>query len=185
MDCRKCQDLIMRYFDGDLSPAGQEELMHHLRSCPGCNALFEDLRCALTDLEFLPALDPPAQLEQNLLNAIVSLGQAPGTGKERFRSAAEFSAITLSLLIAAAFLSLNRMSIFDLLTYCVGSLDRLAGITLNLQIFFKICAGLFSETLGPLLRHIGYLYLAGAFLALGAAIRLALRKSDEADSRQR
>ena len=182
MYCRECQNQIMHYFDGKSSAARQEEFQRHLRSCPDCNALFEDLRGALTDLEALPALEPPAELEQNLMAAIGSLGQTPESGNERSHFAAEFSAIIFSLLTAAAFLSLNRMSIFDLLTYCVGSLDRLAGITLNLQILFRICTGLFSGILGPLLRNIGYMYLAGAFLALGAAIRLALRKLDEADS---
>lgn len=182
MHCRECQNQIMHYFDGESPAARQEEFQRHLRSCPDCNALFEDLRGVLIDLEALPTLEPPTELEQNLLAAIGSLGQPQESGNDRFRSVAEFPAIMISLLTAAAVLSLNRMSIFDLLTYCVSSLDRLAGITLNFQILFRIFSGLFSGTLGPLFRNIGYLYLAGAFLALGAAIRLALRKLDEADS---
>jgi Predicted transmembrane transcriptional regulator (anti-sigma factor) len=175
----------MRYFDGDLPAAGQEEFQPHLRSCPDCYALFEDLRSTLTDLKALPALEPPAELTQNLLAAIGSQGQSSESANGRFRSVAGFLAIILSLLTAAAVLCLNRMSIFDLLTYCVGSLDWLAGITLNFQILFRIFTGLFSGILGPLFRNIGYLYLAGAFIALGAAIRLAMRKLDAADQKSR
>lgn len=43
MDCRKAQEMISAYHDGELSAADHARVEAHLRSCPGCAALLESI----------------------------------------------------------------------------------------------------------------------------------------------
>ena len=44
MKCKKCQDLIFTYQDGQLVEAEKNEFERHLRACPPCSAQLEEIR---------------------------------------------------------------------------------------------------------------------------------------------
>lgn len=72
MQCKQIDDLMMKYFDGNISELEMEQLMRHLQKCKACADEFEVLREALFEIEELPDIEPPAELTANIMTAVQS-----------------------------------------------------------------------------------------------------------------
>ncbi len=70
MQCRETNDLIMKYFDHDISELEIEMLLKHNEKCPGCALEFDAMKEALSALEELPLLEVPEGFEAKVLESI-------------------------------------------------------------------------------------------------------------------
>ncbi|MDI6617960.1 MAG: zf-HC2 domain-containing protein [Clostridiales bacterium] len=70
MDCRATYELIMKYFDRDLSKEQEVKLYKHLDTCDSCSAEFRVLKDALSAVEESEMEDPPSGFEERVLSSI-------------------------------------------------------------------------------------------------------------------
>lgn len=72
MQCKQISDIIMKYFDGNISEVEREQLLRHNQGCPECAGEFEVLKDAIFEIENLPEIDPPLNLTANIMTAVAS-----------------------------------------------------------------------------------------------------------------
>ncbi|MDF2892436.1 MAG: hypothetical protein K0R80_2803 [Clostridia bacterium] len=70
MQCKQINNLIMKYFDGNISEIELEQLLRHNQKCTDCAEEFELLKDAIYEIEALPEIDPPLELTANIMTAI-------------------------------------------------------------------------------------------------------------------
>lgn len=70
MQCREINELIMKYFDHDISELEMEILEKHNEKCPSCALEFNALKDALSALEELPELEAPEGFEARVMENI-------------------------------------------------------------------------------------------------------------------
>lgn len=74
--CEKYWILLSAGLDGELSSEEERELEEHLRACPACRALSEELSGIHTAMSG-PAAEAPAQLLENVMAAVRAEGASP------------------------------------------------------------------------------------------------------------
>ncbi|HOI44139.1 MAG TPA: zf-HC2 domain-containing protein, partial [Candidatus Aminicenantes bacterium] len=62
MNCRRLQDLLSAYLEGELGPAGVAECDAHLRTCPDCASLMSAAREIRRSLSGFPELEASPSL---------------------------------------------------------------------------------------------------------------------------
>src|SRR5437763_14806079 len=62
MVCAECQDLLSEFVDGSLPERRRESVQGHLRSCPRCRALCDDLAQIIEASSRLPLHTPSGLL---------------------------------------------------------------------------------------------------------------------------
>lgn len=70
MQCREINELIMKYFDHEISELELEMLEKHNEKCAGCAEEFNALKGALSALEELPELESPEGFEARVMENI-------------------------------------------------------------------------------------------------------------------
>lgn len=70
MHCKEISDLIMKYFDGNISELEHEMILKHNECCPGCAEEFTVLREAMDALEGFPELDVPSGFESSIMEEV-------------------------------------------------------------------------------------------------------------------
>lgn len=70
MQCKQIDDLMMRYFDNNISEIELEQLLRHTQKCAGCAAEFEILKDAIFEIETLPEIEPPEHLTASIMAAV-------------------------------------------------------------------------------------------------------------------
>jgi len=70
MQCKEISNLVMRYFDGDISELEREMIIKHNEKCKSCAAEFQLLRNAIDALEGLIDLEVPAGFESRVMEGI-------------------------------------------------------------------------------------------------------------------
>ena len=70
IDCRQLCDLLLDYFNGDLSDDRRELLEAHLRVCPPCVVHAETYRITITLGRKLPCRGLPPDCERRLREAL-------------------------------------------------------------------------------------------------------------------
>jgi hypothetical protein len=61
MDCKECNNLLKEYITGELDSSQLEQLQEHLKNCPYCMELYNDLVIINSAFDAMPELDPPAE----------------------------------------------------------------------------------------------------------------------------
>jgi hypothetical protein len=85
MDCRKCNDDLTAYIDGELEGPNAEQLGLHLESCPPCKAEYKELRHAAgLVVAHTRQLEPSPELWNNLRARVAEM-PAPGGSPSFFR----------------------------------------------------------------------------------------------------
>lgn len=77
MDCTRCRAELSGLLDGELPPTIERSARAHLRACPACREDMEQLRAAVTLVRSVPAIAPPAGLEERILGALDPSGPTP------------------------------------------------------------------------------------------------------------
>lgn len=72
MQCKQISDLMMKYFDGNISELELEQLLRHNQKCPDCAEEFEVLKDAIYEVEMLPDIEPPIELTANIMAAVAN-----------------------------------------------------------------------------------------------------------------
>ena len=81
--CQQASDWLDQALEGTLSPRDEHAWRRHLEGCPRCRRRFELAKRALDALRCLPDLEPPADLPQQVVDALPgispqTLGQIAG-----------------------------------------------------------------------------------------------------------
>lgn len=77
MQCKEVNELIMKYFDHDISELEMEMLARHNEKCPDCALEFNALKNVLSSLEELPELEAPEGFECRVMESIKARNAAP------------------------------------------------------------------------------------------------------------
>lgn len=70
MDCQQCCELLSARLDGELTGKEERELEAHLRQCPGCRALAEQLSGLHEDFSALEEIPAPQGFAQGVMDRI-------------------------------------------------------------------------------------------------------------------
>ncbi|HPW40273.1 MAG TPA: hypothetical protein PLW98_02015 [Bacillota bacterium] len=72
MQCQEINNLVMKYFDGNISELEREMIIKHNEKCNRCAEEFGILRNAIDTLEELPEIEVPAGFESRVMEGILS-----------------------------------------------------------------------------------------------------------------
>lgn len=143
MNCDEALELMQQQLDAPLSEQQSAALRAHLAGCAQCRTLEKQLRQldeALQDA----ALEPPAQLHENVMRRIQA---QDGQRKRRFwRTAAALAAAAALVLLAgyAGWLSLPGFGGDETVAVSIGSAAE--GLLAQAQTPAALCAALCEET---------------------------------------
>lgn len=70
MQCKEINNLIMKYFDGNISELEREMIIKHNEKCCSCALDFKVLRQAMDALEEFPELEVPDGFESRVMEGI-------------------------------------------------------------------------------------------------------------------
>ncbi|MGE5677615.1 MAG: anti-sigma factor family protein [Pseudomonadota bacterium] len=70
MHCKEISELIMKYFDGNISELEHEMILKHNECCPCCAEEFTVLREAMDALEGFPELEVPSGFDARIMEEI-------------------------------------------------------------------------------------------------------------------
>ena len=70
MHCKEISDLIMKYFDGNISELEHEMIIKHNECCSGCAEEFTAMREAMDALESFPELEVPSGFESRIMEEV-------------------------------------------------------------------------------------------------------------------
>jgi anti-sigma factor RsiW len=118
VNCRKVNNLLSAYMDGELAGVEQIEVQQHLRGCCECYDEYESLLCTKRLLSDLALQEPRPELEQEILTRLMKTGELRST---RFNLRAwwsmlsypqrlRFSALCAGLSLAALFFSVTSIT---------------------------------------------------------------------------
>ncbi len=84
MNCDQAHELFSDYITGDLEPALRVKVENHLVESEGCRSALEDVRRLWTELDLLPAVEPPPGLHNDLMARVsAELIEAPAPEPKR------------------------------------------------------------------------------------------------------
>jgi len=173
LKCDKCENLIMHYFDHDLSGHEQEKLDQHLDLCSNCRLLFSQLSGILGTLENTVPTEPEPHLDRLVMDRIMSLPVQP-SNNEKYGSTklvyASFAGIVTLLLLVIS-LAVQGSSFPDLILMGRQYLDVFSDFMLDLQIVYQIVAGLFSSEIFSLVLGIQFVIMIAIFMLMFMAVR--------------
>lgn len=91
MTCKKIEDKISQYLDGDLPLNEVDEMKNHIETCKECHALFEDMKLMKELLSDMPQLDLPDGFEDELHAKLVEASDEMQSGLSLDKDSAEQS----------------------------------------------------------------------------------------------
>ncbi|MDF2521656.1 MAG: hypothetical protein K0R84_2284 [Clostridia bacterium] len=110
MQCKQIDELMMKYFDGNISELEMEQLTRHHQKCKTCSEEFEVLREALFEIEELPDIEPPAELTVKIMTAVQSQKQFQLNKKQLISWIVGFAGLVLFTYNIIAFAVLPMIS---------------------------------------------------------------------------
>lgn len=179
LKCEKCENLIMRYFDHDLSGREQEKLDQHLDSCSKCRLLFSQLSGILGTLEKTVPPGPESHLERLVMDRIMSLPDRPDTNEQHISAKlvyGSFAGITAMLLWTIS-LIVQDSGFPDPIQAGRHYLDVFAGFIVDLQIVYQIVAGLFPSEIFSLVLTIQFIFIASVLMLAFVAMKTVFNGS--------
>lgn len=66
MNCQKIEDLLSAYLEGELSLEEKSTVEEHLRTCPRCASLYQEIKQATESLDDFPEAEMSEELVQRL-----------------------------------------------------------------------------------------------------------------------
>lgn len=173
LKCDKCEGLIMRYFDHDLSGHEQEKLDQHLDSCSNCRLLFSQLNGILDTLENTVPAEPEPHLERLVIDRIMSL-PAQTDNREQYISASlvygSFAGI-IALLLWIINLTVQDSGFPGLILTGRYYLDMFSGFMVDLQIAYQIVASLFPSEIFSLSLGVQFTFIMAVFMLAIVALK--------------
>lgn len=97
MQCREINDMMMKYFDGNISELELEMIAKHNEKCTDCAVEFQALKDAIFTLEELPDIEVPAGFEARVMDGI----KTQGTYSMNPRTLAHWLIAVLGLIVFA------------------------------------------------------------------------------------
>lgn len=137
MHCKEISNLVMKYFDGNISELEREMIIRHNESCSGCAEEFAVLREAMDALEDLCDLEVPDGFETRIMEEVRAL-----------------KPYSLSPQIVAFWLiSILGLMVFswNMVIFVAVPLIRESGVLIAAQNLVIYCVGVVSDILYQLL----------------------------------
>jgi hypothetical protein len=173
LKCDRCENLIMRFFDHDLSGQEREDLDQHLDSCSNCRLLFSQLNGIVDTLENMEPAKPEPHLERLVMDRIMSLPACPhNNGQYRLaRMVYGLSAGIIALLLLVISLAIQDSGSLDLILAGRQYLDVLSGFMVDLQIVYQIVASLFPSEIFSLFLGVQFISIFAVFMLVLVTLR--------------
>jgi len=70
MNCERSQELMMKYFDGDINDIENQQFKQHLTICEKCREDFEQLGSIFNSIKDATDVEPPENFEANVMENI-------------------------------------------------------------------------------------------------------------------
>ncbi len=180
--CGRYHDLLMRYFDHELTRRNREALDQHLHSCQRCRALRQDLAGILNTLENTVPMEPDADLERLVLNRIMSMPAGPERDRDRvpkvlYGTLAALAALFLLMLG----LSFQGMGYLDLVLAARDYTYWSSALLVGLQIAYGTVSGLFPADVFEASREILAVSVLAASTLVFVAVKAAFARLTASD----
>ncbi|MDF2593399.1 MAG: hypothetical protein K0S75_2865 [Clostridia bacterium] len=120
MQCRQISNLIMKYFDGNISEIELQQLMNHNQKCSDCAEEFEILKDAIYEIETLPEIEPPHELTANIMTSIIEQKHFSLNKRQLICAVMGFVGLVLFTYNIISFVILPMMGITPLISFQSG-----------------------------------------------------------------
>ena len=173
LKCGRYEDLVMRYFDNDLSGQERKKLDQHLDACSSCRLLLSQLSGILNTLENTESPKPGPDLERLVMEQVMLL-PVQLDNNEEYRPVrliyGTFAGIVASLLWIIS-LTIQDWDLMDLILAGRSYLDVLSGFMVDMQIVYQIVAGLFPSEMFSLFLSIQFIFIITMFMLAFVVVR--------------
>ena len=135
MNCETSKDYIMKYFDGELSEADEEQFRKHLRNCGECSDEFSYMEAIFTTLSINSEIEPPANFEASVMDKVTVFEKERREKNAKqivwLYNGASLLSIILLLVFVADLKQVNVLSAFEQIGEYFNSFSRAASAVLG------------------------------------------------------
>jgi len=177
MNCEQSQELMMKYFDGNLNDIENQKFKQHLMMCEKCREDFEQLDGILNSIGDAIAVEPPQDFEENVMEKVhaFELERRKKTGKilMLLYNMTAVASVALLIVFFAGTREITMPEILKIIKLCAGFLAGTGSAMLSvLTAFFSLVTGV-VRTLFHVFFSIltDYYYIVLTLMAILVAIQ--------------
>lgn len=170
MSCEKFSDLLMKFFDGNISTTEDESLKEHIKSCVDCRTEFNSLNEIFNCYEEDNTVEPPEGFEASVMERVREYEDQRRKRVDRY----------LMVIYGATFVVLGIISMFALIYVSNGSLLGSSVKSEGLRdIFWGIVFFAYSliKNISPMLKDSINSYASYYLFAASLLVYLVIQKS--------
>mgnify|MGYP000889325232 CR=1 FL=1 len=105
MNCETSRDLIIKYFDGELSDVEEAQLKQHFKSCQSCREEFDTTKEIMNELEMQVGIEPPSDFEAKVMKKVDEIAAKRKERSERILVLLYNAATLLSIVLLLVFVA--------------------------------------------------------------------------------
>lgn len=180
MNCETANELIMKYFDGEINDIEEAQLMQHLKTCKSCSEEFRCMKEVFATIQAESGIEPPENFEAMVMDKINALEYAQKQEYSRMLvllyNAASIVSILLMLFFVADIKQFDILGAAGRLQEYMGSFSNAASAVLGVaKDLFGLVASIFNSLFVICFTIVkSYYYVIIALLAILAAIQRLL-----------
>ncbi len=173
MNCKKWQTLIMRKIDGEINDLENRNLSLHLKACPHCQKLLQELDQIVTGLEEQPLMDLEINpnLELTIMEAVSNIKYRTPDETGIF----QFIYAGLGLVFLGVLLSigsqLTNFGFFDLILIINDGLSQMMNAVTKLEIIYHILRPFVFQELNTLAQWVLAIYKGTLLVSIMLLVR--------------
>lgn len=180
MNCETSNELIMKYFDGEINDIEEVQLMQHIKSCKTCSEEFVCMKETFSALETSDEINPPEDFEARVMDRINAIEYSEKLKYSRFLvllyNVASIVSIVLLLFYVADIRQVDIFAIAGRAQEYLGSFSNAASAVFGIaRDIFGLVGSIFNSLFEICFTIVkAYYYVIIAMLALLAAIQRLL-----------
>ncbi|HEY9059163.1 MAG TPA: zf-HC2 domain-containing protein [Pseudobacteroides sp.] len=170
MSCEKFSDLLMKFFDGNISTAEDGSLKEHIKSCVSCRTEFDSLNEIFNCYEEDNTVEPPEGFEASVMEKVNEYENQRRKRVDRY----------FMIIYGATFVVLGVISMFLLIYLRNGSILGASVKNEGLgEVFWGIVFFVYSlvKTISPILKDSINSYANYYLFAISLLVYLVIQKS--------
>lgn len=173
MNCRKWQILMMRKNDGETNEMENRNLFLHLKSCPQCQKLEQDLEQILTGLEKQQPLDLKIdpKLELKVMNAVHCLKYRTPTETGIIRLIYAGLGLVFTGILVNIGSGLVNSGFFNLFLKISDGLSQIARAATTMEVLYHILQPFISQELNTVTQWVLSIYKGALLVSIILLIR--------------
>jgi predicted anti-sigma-YlaC factor YlaD len=175
MNCEISNDLIMKYFDGDINDIESAQLKQHLKTCGPCSTDFKNMSDIFGVLERGNPIEPPQNFEAQVMSKINAYEVEKRKRTDRSLGFLYTAACMMLLLLSVLLMiDINGIDVYRVAGRAGEAFSSLASLTLAVQstvyALFTLAKGVFGA-----LFQVAYLvYKTYSHIFFALAVMLVL-----------